>query len=180
MQKTKILSLAILAALLSSPCAWAAEPTPAAAETAAAQTDTMTTGSTEAAEDETTVYGNASVPMPDAPLDLVEFTAAKMVSGEKVTLADSYAALKNDENIVLVKNGADVTLSHGALNKTGIPPVSGAASLTAKTPGSWLQMPPWPWTAAPSGRKRTAPTPYLRLGPKASSRFMIPISVPRG
>ena len=119
MQKTKILSLAILAALLSSPCAWAAEPTPAAAETAAAQTDTMTTGSTEAAEDETTVYGNASVPMPDAPLDLVEFTAAKMVSGEKVTLADSYAALKNDENIVLVKNGADVTLSHGALNKTG-------------------------------------------------------------
>ena len=79
----------------------------------------MTTGSTEAAEDETTVYGNASVPMPDAPLDLVEFTAAKMVSGEKVTLADSYAALKNDENIVLVKNGADVTLSHGALNKTG-------------------------------------------------------------
>ncbi len=103
MKTSRILTLAVMTALLSSPYAWAADKKTSepVKNTAKAQTETVE---------------EASV---DSPLTVDEFTAAKMVSGEKVTLADSYAAMKADENTLLVKNGADVSLSHGALTKAG-------------------------------------------------------------
>ncbi len=103
MKTTRILTLAVMAALLSSPYAWAAHKktsTPAK-EAPKAQTETV-----------------AETPV-DTPLTVDQFTAAKMVAGEKAQLADSYAAMKEDENALLVKDGADVTLAHGAMTKAG-------------------------------------------------------------
>lgn len=103
MKTTRILTLAVMAALLSSPYAWAADKKvdAAAKEAVKAQTETVA----EAPE--------------DIPLTVDEFTAAKIVSGEKAQLADSYAAMKENENALLVKDGAEVTLAHGAMTKAG-------------------------------------------------------------
>ena len=103
MKTSRILTLAVMMTLLSSPYAWAAHKKTNQPEKPVekAQTETV-----------------AETPV-DTPLTVDEFTAAKLVSGEKVSLADSYAAMKADENALLLKNGADVNLVHGALTKAG-------------------------------------------------------------
>jgi len=103
MKTSRILTLAVMMALLSSPYAWAADKKSSEAVKAEEKVQTEAVAET----------------LVDTPLTVDEFTAAKIVSGEKISLADSYAAMKADENALLVKNGADVTLSHGALTKAG-------------------------------------------------------------
>lgn len=120
MQKSKILTLAILASLLSTPCAWAAhkKTAPEAGKAAAVQTEKAAPAKIEtaAAGTETpAATGEAAA----EPLPADAYEAAKIVTGEKTALADSYASLKADESALLVKNGADVSLSHGAITKSG-------------------------------------------------------------
>lgn len=136
MKSSKILTLAVMASLLSTPYAWAAQKTQAAAaKTTAAQTETVTdkkakpakaakvekkakAAKTTAAEKQETATAAATTAT--EPLPAENYTAAKLVSGgEKTTLADSYASLKPDENALLVRDGADVTLSHGGITKSG-------------------------------------------------------------
>lgn len=127
MKNSKILTVAILASLLSTPCAWAAHKTTAAAAATSAQTETAkpTKAEKAAAKAEKTAEKAASAETAAAettaaePLPADNYSAAKVVSGEKTALADSYAALVADESALLVKNGADVTLSHGAITKSG-------------------------------------------------------------
>ena len=133
MKSSKILTLAVMASLLSTPYAWAAQKTEAAAAKAApAQTETVphkkvkpakaAKVETKATAVEQPEKAAATVAEPSTaadPLPADSYSAAKMVSGEKTALADSYASLKPDENALLVKNGADVTLSHGGITKSG-------------------------------------------------------------
>ena len=95
MQKSKILTLAILASLLSTPCAWAAhkKTAPEAGKPAAVQTEKAAPAKTEtaAAGTETpAATGEAAA----EPLPADAYEAAKIVTGEKTALADSYASLK--------------------------------------------------------------------------------------
>ncbi|MGN8792949.1 hypothetical protein [Acidaminococcus fermentans] len=116
MKSSKILTLAIMASLLSSPCAWAAHKTGAAADAKpAAQTETVKPAKAEKTAAATEMAAETAA----EPLPADSYSAAKVVSGEKTALADSYAALVADESALLVKNGAEVTLSHGAITKSG-------------------------------------------------------------
>ena len=141
MKSSKILTLAVMASLLSTPYAWAAQKTEAAAtKTATAQTETVThkkaksakaakvekkakaekTAAAEKQEKIATTATTAETTTAGEPLPAENYTAAKLVSGgPKTTLADSYASLKPDENALLVRDGADVTLSHGGITKSG-------------------------------------------------------------
>lgn len=133
MKSSKILTLAVMASLLSTPYAWAAQKTEAAAAKAApAQTETVPhkkvkpakaakveTKAMAVEQPEKAVTTGAETATAAEPLPADSYSAAKMVSGEKTALADSYASLKPDENALLVKNGADVTLSHGGITKSG-------------------------------------------------------------
>ncbi len=116
MKSSKILTLAIMASLLSSPCVWAAHKTGAAADAKpAAQTETVKPAKAEKTAAATEMAAETAA----EPLPADSYSAAKVVSGEKTALADSYAALVADESALLVKNGAEVTLSHGAITKSG-------------------------------------------------------------
>lgn len=119
MKRSKILTLAVLASLLTSPCAWAAhkKTAPAAEKPAAAQTEKAAPAKTETAAGKEAPAAAEETAAEPLPADA--YGAAKIVTGEKVALADSYASLKPDESALLVKNGADVTLSHGAITKSG-------------------------------------------------------------
>ena len=133
MKSSKILTLAVMASLLSTPYAWAAQKTEAAAAKAApAQTETVPhkkvkpakaakveTKAMAVEQPEKAVTTGAETATAAEPLPADSYSAAKMVSGEKTALADSYASLKPDENALLVKNRADVTLSHGGITKSG-------------------------------------------------------------
>ena len=105
-----------MASLLSSPCVWAAHKTGAAADAKpAAQTETVKPAKAEKTAAATEMAAETAA----EPLPADSYSAAKVVSGEKTALADSYAALVADESALLVKNGAEVTLSHGAITKSG-------------------------------------------------------------
>lgn len=139
MKSSKILTLAVMASLLSTPYAWAAQKTEAAAAKAAsAQTETVphkkvkpakaakvetkakAVTSTATEQSEKAVTTGAETATAAEPLPADSYSAAKLVSGgPKTALADSYASLKPDENALLVKDGADVTLSHGGITKSG-------------------------------------------------------------
>lgn len=139
MKSSKILTLAVMASLLSTPYAWAAQKTEAAAAKATtAQTETVThkkakpakaakvekkakaVKATAAEKQEKAAAATAETTTAAEPLPAENYTAAKLVSGgEKTTLADSYASLKPDENALLVRDGADVTLSHSGITKSG-------------------------------------------------------------
>ena len=119
MKSSKILTLAVLASLLTSPCAWAAhkKTEPAAEKPAAVQTEKAAPAKAEMAAGKEAPAGAEETAAEPLPADA--YGAAKIVTGEKAALADSYASLKPDESALLVKNGADVTLSHGAITKSG-------------------------------------------------------------
>lgn len=136
MKNSKILTLAVMASLLSAPCAWAAQKTEAVTTKAAAQTETVSdkkakpakaakvekkAKAVKAATAEKQEKAAGEPTTASEPLPAENYTAAKLVSGEgKTSLADSYASLKPDENALLVKNGADVTLAHGGITKSGV------------------------------------------------------------
>ena len=53
------------------------------------------------------------------PLEVDQLRGVEAVSGETKNLADSYAAAQSDQSALLIRNGANVTVSHSNLSKLG-------------------------------------------------------------
>lgn len=111
MKISKRLTTAVLAGILACGCGWSS--------TWNTTYDCWGIGRAQAAEQTGSKTETAAAETVHEDLPADQYTAEKIVSGEKAALADSYAGLRTDESAILVRNGADVTLSHSALNKSG-------------------------------------------------------------
>ncbi len=111
MKISKKLTTAVLAGILACGCGWGSWGNQ--------QDNCWGPGRAQAAEQNASKEETSAAETVHEDLPADQYAAGRVINGEKTVLADSYAGLRTDESALLVKNGADVTLSHSALSKTG-------------------------------------------------------------
>lgn len=131
MKSKKIIALTVAMAVSSTIGVFAENATPMEGKVALTETKMAVNiqSTTEQAADKgkqasVAHAGVSSAPQPVSEpqsqrKDISEFTAAKIVDGGTEELSDSFIADQEDQNSLLVKNGAKVTVTDSAFDKTG-------------------------------------------------------------
>ncbi|MCH4166415.1 MAG: hypothetical protein LKF74_04185 [Megasphaera sp.] len=131
MKSKKMIALAVAMAMSSTMGVFAENTTPIEGKAALAGTETTVNIQSSTGQNASKEKPANPAP-PEAPggqqppagpqsqgKDISAFTAAKIVDGSTEELSDSFVADQADQNSLLVKNGANVTVKNSAFDKSG-------------------------------------------------------------
>jgi hypothetical protein len=121
MKFNRSLALAVMLTLMTYSGVQAASQTAAAGTTQTTEETTIPSAADKAmaGTNKNVASVKASSYVEGQPLPVEELRGVETVSGETKTLYDGYAAAQADQNALLLRNGANVTVSHSNLSKLG-------------------------------------------------------------